>query len=504
MKSITVASFLFFPFVAFSQSIVTTTDPNGNAYITTIDDTTTSADSSVTTGYASTISTSYTTGSAVEATPSGTYPPASTSIPAIQTVPFTGQALLVGTQVNLCNIARFTMLNFPDGGSIAVPLVGCSDDRPECCPSLNFTNPEPSETGSASPSATESGEEEEGPATSPWTATTPSPLPTGVMSMLSEAPLTVCPSDMIDVDPVCCPSGFQVYGQVLVGNYPPCVSTLTSVVTPGSDVLASITSAVSASLVAASTTTTAVPTVSVVVTQVFALGLPCADDEDEEDHTHLSTAAKAGIGAGVGVAALLFIGFIWGCLAVRVRRRRKMKSLQDANTAAGGPIRPESGAYAAAQSDSKHMSVNTAGMGSPVMQQQQPYGSPTQTQYGFSPAFGYGAPQMQPGMVQHDAYGNPYGIQPMGQGYPAMNPYPQSQSPPPPFYPSGGSYDPGYKPPAEVAGSDVHPVSSHRQSMGMSDTQSQVTSTTAFTGSHNQGGEPRPPAELSSQGSVRH
>jgi hypothetical protein len=181
-----------------------------------------------------------------------------------------------------------------------------------------------------------------------------------------------------------------------------------------------------------------------------------------------------------------------------------MKALQAANTAAGGPIRPESGAYAAAQGYPKHMSVATTGMGSPMMQQQQPYGTPTQ--HGFSPAFGYGAPQPQPAMAQHDQYGNPYGIQPMGMGYPGMNPYPQSQSPPPPFYPSGGTYDQGqYKPPAEVAGDVVHPAPVHRQSTAMSDTQSQVTSTTAVTGSqHHQGGDPRPPAELSSQGSVRH
>jgi hypothetical protein len=83
------------------------------------------------------------------------------------------------------------MLTFPDGGSIEVPLVGCSDDRPECCPSLSFTTREPEETGSSSESSSTESESEE-PSTS-WTATTPSPLPTGVISMLSKAPLTVCP-----------------------------------------------------------------------------------------------------------------------------------------------------------------------------------------------------------------------------------------------------------------------------------------------------------------------
>jgi hypothetical protein len=235
----------------------------------------------------------------------------------------------------------------------------------------------------------------------------------------------------------------------------------------------------------------------------------------EEDHgTHLSTGAKIGIGVGAGILGLLIIGFLWGCLAVRHRRRNKMKALQAANTAAGGPIRPESTAYAnaVAQADPKHMSAATSAMGSPIMQQHpQSFGSPAQ--HGFSPAFGYAQVPMQQG------YGQPYGIQPVGAGYPGggMNPYPQSQSPPPPFYPSGAtSYDPSqggfYKPPAEVSGDEVyqqqqyqHP-GAHRQSAGMSDTQSQVTSTTAVTGSHShgQGGEVKPPAELSSTLSMRH
>lgn len=206
-----------------------------------------------------------------------------------------------------------------------------------------------------------------------------------------------------------------------------------------------------------------------------------------------------GIGVGVGIAGLLIIGFLWACLAIRHRRRRKMKSLQAANTASGGPIRPESGAYATTQSDPKHISMATTDTGSPMMQQQQLYGTPTQ--HGYSPAFGYRSPQTQPGMVQHDQYGQPYGVQPIGQGYPGMNPYPPSQSPPPPFYPSGGAYDQGYKQPAEVEGSDVHSAGANRQSMGMSDTQSQVTSATAVTG---QGGEMKSPVELSSQDSVRH
>ncbi|OAL36393.1 hypothetical protein AYO20_04289 [Fonsecaea nubica] len=471
---------LALPLVALAQSVVYTTDTNGYAYTTTIYPSESSYDATTTT-------------SSSDSTP--------TSVLAIQTVPYTGQALLIGT----CNVARFTLLRFPDGGTVEVPLVGCSDDRPECCPSLNFTHVEPEDT-SSSPSATESNDEDDGhESTTSWTGTTPSPTPTGIVSMLSNAPLTICPSDMVDIDPVCCPIGFTTYGQSIIGNLP-CVSTLTTTISPGSDVLASITSMVSASLVAESATTT--PTVNVIVNQVWALGLPCADDEEgeeEEDHTHLSTGAKIGIGVGVGVAGLLIIGFLWACLAVRHRRRAKMRKLEAANTAAGGPIRPESGAYVAAQENPKHMSVATS-MGSPNMMQQQqqqpPYGSPT---HGFSPAFGYTVPQAQPPQMMqvHDAYGHPYGIQAVGPGYPPMG-YPQSQSPPPPFYPSGGSYghQGQYKEaPAEVAGDDVRHISPRRESMGLSasDTRSQVTSTTAV-GSSQAGVEPKPPAELSSQG----
>lgn len=186
-----------------------------------------------------------------------------------------------------------------------------------------------------------------------------------------------------------------------------------------------------------------------------------------------------------------------------------MKALQDANTAAGGPIRPESTAYTANQADAKHMSVATTlspGMGSPMMQQQQ-------QGHSFSPAFGYGAPQMQ--QYPQDPS---YGIHPLPapMGYPVSNAsYPPSQSPPPPFYPSpydhtGQSQGVGvYKPPpAEVAGDDV--VQHHRRSLqhqsGLSDTLSQTTSSTAVTGAGNApyqyintGGESKPPVEMGDQ-----
>lgn len=96
------------------------------------------------------------------------------------TTPYTGQAILTGT----CNIPQYTGLSLQNGAVIEVPLVGCSDDRPECCPSLS---PPESSSPTSSPSITG------------LTAT-------GVISMLSASPLSICPRDFVDIDPVCCPS----------------------------------------------------------------------------------------------------------------------------------------------------------------------------------------------------------------------------------------------------------------------------------------------------------
>lgn len=90
-----------------------------------------------------------------------------------------------------CSIPVYTALQYADGHFIEVPLIGCSDDRPECCPSL---------AAAASPaSATDSDQN----GASNTTATSGSLTPTGVIASLSQAPLSVCPSDMVDIDPVC-------------------------------------------------------------------------------------------------------------------------------------------------------------------------------------------------------------------------------------------------------------------------------------------------------------
>ncbi|KAK5064828.1 hypothetical protein LTR84_000662 [Exophiala bonariae] len=272
---------------------------------------------------------------------------------------------------------------------------------------------------------------------------TTSPTAQGVISMLSKYPLTVCPSDMVDLDPVCCPIGFSHYGQHIIGNLP-CYSTLTTTVySPDASVLASITSVVAASIASASTTTT--PTISVIVNQVFALGLPCADDEGDGEHSGLSIGAKAGIGAGAGVGALLILFAIIACFMVAKRRRKKNKQQQqqqhDPTTSSSGlPVPQMMAGTGSGVSDGKHLSAaTTMTPGSPIMFPQ-PQTQPQMNQYiqpqypgamggqpqshGYSPAFGHSQPLGPPQMVQ-DQYGGMYNMQPTAsQPYPYQYPSP--------------------------------------------------------------------------------
>ena len=85
-------------------------------------------------------------------------------------------------------------------------------------------------------------------------------------------------------------------------------------------VLASISTAVAASISVKSTTAA----VSVVINEVFALSLPCADDDDDDEESGLSTGAKAGIGVGAGVGGLILLGLALGfCLLARKRRQKR-------------------------------------------------------------------------------------------------------------------------------------------------------------------------------------
>ncbi|KEF60812.1 uncharacterized protein A1O9_02374 [Exophiala aquamarina CBS 119918] len=408
-------SLLLFRSIAFAQTVSQTisysTDSNGNTYTLTISDSSTITSEAASTASASdtdvgssSLSHDSSTAGSVYSTATTTFATSTTrGLPAIQTREFTGQGLLVGT----CALPQFTILTFPDGGSIEVPLIGCSDDRPDCCPSLNSA--EPAAGGTSSTTST--------------TGSTTSPTPTGVVSILSKYPLTVCPSDMADLDQVCCPIGFSRYGQQIIGNLP-CFSVLTTTVySPDASVLASITSVVAASLSAASTTST--PTISVIVNQVFALGLPCADDVEEE-HSGLSTGAKAGVGAGVCVGALLLmLSILAGCMACLRRRKKSDKDV----VASEHPVTAGAVETAAGGQDAKNLSAaTTMSPGSPSMYSALQMQSQLQTQmhqyshshshvpgigggyadsHGYSGAYGHG----QAHMVQ-DQYGGIYSIQP--------------------------------------------------------------------------------------------
>ena len=94
---------LALPLLSLAQSVVYSTDPAGNLFTSTAHDTSSTTTSS--TLPSSTIYTSYTTASTYDGSTNNTYP-VSTSVPAVQTVPFTGQALLVGTYVNKSHTSK--------------------------------------------------------------------------------------------------------------------------------------------------------------------------------------------------------------------------------------------------------------------------------------------------------------------------------------------------------------------------------------------------------------
>lgn len=121
---------------------------------------------------------------------------------------------------------------------------------------------------------------------------------------------------------------------------------------------------------------------SVIINQVFALGLPCADDN--AGGSGLSTGAKAGIGVGAGVVGLLLISSIL-FLLVRVGKKRLRRRQ---------PPPPLNTGYH--QPQEKHMSTSTGAMPSPFGpgSSHNGHGSsqlyPESTAYGFStsPALG--------------------------------------------------------------------------------------------------------------------
>lgn len=187
---------------------------------------------------------------------------------------------------------------------------------------------------------------------------------------------------------------------------------------------------------------------------MFALGLPCADDEEEEEGSGgLSTGAKAGIGAGVGVATLAgVLLFAWFCFRRRKHRREaeKSKHIAAPNTPALSSSAYNDNALSAGGSmDPKHISaISTMSAYSPQPSYSQPSyaGMPYQTPMqpgiqgfgypqAYSPTFGY-MPQQQPMMPQDMNQHFPQGYGPVV--YPGYG----TGSPPPPFYNPGSEVKP--------------------------------------------------------------
>jgi hypothetical protein len=118
--------------------------------------------------------------------------------------------------------------------------------------------------------------------------------------------------------------GYSLYGQAIVGQTP-CYTVISTTISVPQTVLASITSAVAATISVKSTTAA----VSVIINQVFALSLPCGDDGgdnggDNSESTGLSAGAKAGIGVGAAVGGLILLGLaLWFCRLTHKRRQKK-------------------------------------------------------------------------------------------------------------------------------------------------------------------------------------
>ena len=123
-----------------------------------------------------------------------------------------------------------------------------------------------------------------------------------------------------------------MYGQGIVGQTP-CYTVVSKTFSVPQTVLASISSAVAATITAQSTTAA----VSVIINQVFALSLPCADDGgDNGESTGLSTGAKAGIGVGAGVGGLILLFALSFCV-VAYKRRQMRRAEASLATSTTGP-----------------------------------------------------------------------------------------------------------------------------------------------------------------------
>jgi hypothetical protein len=186
--------------------------------------------------------------------------------------------LLTGT----CATPDYTILSVVSTAGIWAQVVGCVNERPDCCPySIN--------TG--------------GPGAFPGAA------------LASQATLHRCPEDYASVSGGCCPSGYNLWNAAL-GGQTPCFITL---------------STSSSTLTAPPIPSSELPSVysvSTVVSIVYAMHYPVAPRA-----APLSPGAKAGIGTGSAVAGLTIgaLGFLllW-------QRRRHRKELESERRASDG------------------------------------------------------------------------------------------------------------------------------------------------------------------------
>ena len=177
--------------------------------------------------------------------------------------------------------------------------------------------------------------------------------------------------------------------------------------------LASISSAVAASLSVKSTTAA----VSVLINQVFALSLPCEENYEE---TGLSTGAKAGIGVGASVGGLILLGLaLWFCLLAHKRRQKRIAEAP----VASGTTGPQYGGVPSQMYDNKPYPAFPPGSprpgyavplgpGSPSIPHQSfephtSWSSPTHTTQGNTSAssddirqYGVSSPGLQPGYIR--------------------------------------------------------------------------------------------------------
>jgi hypothetical protein len=126
-------------------------------------------------------------------------------------------------------------------------------------------------------------------------------------------------------------------------------------------------------------TASATATVSVIINQIYALGLPCADEP-----THgLSTGAKAGIGVGAGIGGLLLLGlFLLICVCVGKRRLRRGKENTSYDQPPEKQMSPSTGAM-----------TTPVGIGSPYIGHTSPQFQLHNLSYGFPANQAYNANQ---------------------------------------------------------------------------------------------------------------